>query len=96
MIRDITLGKYYNADSPVHRLDPRTKLIITFAYLISLFIYKSPAVYICAFIFLLSATLVSKVPFKYILKGLKPVWFILIFTSLMNLFFTGGEPVFSW
>jgi len=96
LIRDITLGKYYNADSPVHRLDPRTKLIITFAYLISLFIYKSPAVYICAFIFLLSATLVSKVPFKYILKGLKPVWFILIFTSLMNLFFTGGEPVFSW
>ena len=95
MLRDITLGQYYQAESTIHRLDPRTKLIITFVYLISLFIYTNPYVFTLAAAFLILVTLLSKVPFKYILKGLKPIGFLLLFTAVMNIFFTGGEVIFS-
>ena len=95
MIRDITLGQYYATDSVIHRLDPRTKLVGTLAYLIALFIYTSPYVFALAAVFLISAILLSRVPFRYILKGLKPIWFLLLFTVIINMLFIKGTPLFS-
>lgn len=93
MIRDITIGQYYPADSVIHRLDPRVKLLGTIAYVISLFVFPNVAAYVVAALFLLCMVKGSKVPFSYILKGLKPILFLLLFTICFNLFLTPGEPV---
>lgn len=98
MIRDITIGQYYPAKSILHRLDPRVKLVSTLLYLISLFLFKSIPGYLVATLFLFSVIHISKVPFKYIVKGLKPIIFLLLFTVLFNLFLSrGGEVLFhAW
>ena len=88
MIRDITIGQYYPANSRIHKLDPRTKLICTFFFIISLFVSSSVSGYIIATSFLAMIVLTSKVPFKHIMKGLKPVIIILIITVGFNLFLT--------
>ncbi|MBR3525876.1 MAG: energy-coupling factor transporter transmembrane protein EcfT, partial [Lachnospiraceae bacterium] len=95
MIRDITLGQYYAADSVIHRLDPRTKLVGTLAYLIALFIFNNPYVFALAAFFLIALILLSHVPFRFILKGLKPVLFLLLFTVIINMLFVKGTPLFS-
>ncbi|MBR5419808.1 MAG: energy-coupling factor transporter transmembrane protein EcfT [Lachnospiraceae bacterium] len=95
MIRDITLGQYYAADSVIHRLDPRTKLVGSLAYLISLFLFNSPYVYAIAALFWILVVCLSHVPLRYMLKGLKPILFLLLFTLLINVFFTKGTPLFS-
>ena len=96
MIRDITLGQYYQGDSIVHKLDPRVKLIATIVYIISLFLYTNHVVvYGIAFLFLALCIFLSKVPVKFILRGLKAIVFLLLFTSVFNLFLTKGEPVFT-
>lgn len=96
MIRDITLGQYYQGDSIVHKLDPRVKLIATIVYIISLFIYTNSVVaYGLAFLFLALSIWLSKVPVKFILKGLKAIVFLLLFTSVFNLFLTKGEAVLT-
>ncbi|MBR3305652.1 MAG: energy-coupling factor transporter transmembrane protein EcfT [Lachnospiraceae bacterium] len=96
MLRDITLGQYYKAESPIHRLDPRTKLAATFAYLISLFLFKNPFVYMIAGGVLVCVIIASRVPVRYMLKGMKSVIFILLFTMLMSLFFTKGTVIWSF
>ena len=97
MIRDITIGQYYPAKSILHRLDPRTKLVATFLYLISLFLFDGFAGYIVATVFLVSIIKLSKVPFKFIVKGLKPIIMLLIITVLFNLLLTrSGEVLFSF
>ena len=88
MILDITLGQYYPVDSRVHRLDPRTKIVCTLFYLISLFLFKNIFGYIAATIFLISAISLSKVPIKYIVKGLRPIIMLLMITVVFNLFLT--------
>jgi len=95
MIRDITIGQYYPTDSIIHQLDPRVKLIATFVYIISLFIFHSLYGYIVVAIFLLSVIQLSKVPFGYIIRGLKAVVVLLLFTSVFNLFLTQGNPIFN-
>ncbi|HCS74029.1 MAG TPA: transporter [Clostridiales bacterium] len=93
MLKDITIGQYYPSDSPVHRLDPRTKLIITFLFIIIIFFvrYYTGYLYIVAF---MALTLVfSKIPVKYILKGLRPLMFIILLTFFINVFFTPGETI---
>ena len=91
MLKDITVGQYYPADSPIHRLDPRTKLVITFLFIIIIFFvrYYTGYIYILAFMMLTIA--LSKIPVKYILKGLKPLMFIILLTFFINIFFTPGE-----
>ena len=97
MIRDITIGQYYPAKSILHRLDPRTKLVATLLYLISLFLFDGFAGYIVATVFLISIIKLSKVPFKFIVKGLKPIIMLLMITVLFNLFLTrSGEVLFSF
>ena len=94
-MRDITIGQYYPADSVLHRLDPRVKLIGTFAFLFSLFAGKGIISYIIATIFLGSMIKLSKVPFKMIIKGLKAIIIILLITVSFNLFLTQGEVIFQ-
>lgn len=93
MIRDITIGQYYPADSRIHRLDPRVKIVCTLLYLISLFTFKSIIGYGLATLFLASCVRLSKVPFKFIVRGLKPIIILLMITVCFNLFLTPGGAV---
>ena len=90
MIRDITIGQYYQTDSVIHKLDPRVKLAGTVIFLISLFLGKSVPLYVLGALFLAMAIKISKVPFKFIVKGLKAVLFILIFSTVFTIFLTEG------
>ena len=92
MIRDITIGQYYPTESRIHRLDPRVKIVCTLLFLVSLFIQNSLLGYVIATLYLGVVIRLSKVPLKYIVKGLKPIVILLLFTVVMNLFLTrGGE-----
>ena len=96
MIRDITIGQYYSANSKLHRLDPRVKIVCTFLFLISLFCFQNIWGYVVATIFLASIIRISKVPFKFIVKGLRPVIMLLMITVLFNLFLTKtGTVIFE-
>ena len=96
MIRDITLGQYYQTASVIHKLDPRTKLIATLLFVICLFPFTNVYVYIFSGIFLAIMIGLSKVPLRFILRGMKPILMILGVTVFFNMFFTGGEPIFQW
>ncbi|WP_346907364.1 energy-coupling factor transporter transmembrane component T family protein [Faecalicatena orotica] len=98
MIRDITIGQYYPAKSVIHRLDPRVKIVCTLLFLISLFLQSSILGYVIATAFLGGIICMSRVPFKYIVKGLKPIIMLLLITVLFNLFLTreGNELVHVW
>ncbi|GMQ63158.1 energy-coupling factor transporter transmembrane component T family protein [Vallitalea maricola] len=91
MIRDITIGQYYPANSYIHKLDPRMKLLGTLAFIISLFIASNVWGYIVAFVYLGAVIIISKVPLRFMLKGLKAIFIIIILTVVLNLFFTTGE-----
>ena len=93
MLKDITLGQYFPGNSVVHRLDPRTKLIFLVAYIAMLFTAVSWVSYAVAFVLLAVVIAVSQIPLKSIVRGMKPLMFILIFTGILNLFFTDGETV---
>ena len=90
MIRDITIGQYYPADSRIHKLDPRVKIVCTLLYLISLFTFKSILGYVLATVFLFGCIKLAKVPFKFIVRGLKPIIILLLITVCFNLFLTPG------
>lgn len=96
MLRDITIGQYYPADSVLHRLDPRVKLVSTLIYIISLFVFGSLIGYGVAAVFLASMIVISKVPFRFMVKGLKPIMVLLCITLVFNLIFTPGKEVFSF
>ena len=91
MIRDITIGQYYPANSKLHRLDPRVKIMCTLFYLISLFLFKSVLGYAIATVFLAAVIRISKVPLKFILKGLKPIIMLLMITVVFNLDFSSDR-----
>ncbi len=91
MLRDITLGQYYQTDSVLHRLDPRVKLIGTFAFIVGLFLAGNVAGYAVAAIFLVSMIRLSHVPVKFMLKGMKAIAFLIVITVVFNTFMTPGE-----
>ena len=93
MIRDITLGQYYPVDSVLHRMDPRTKLFGTLVFIVSLFFANSIACYVAATLFLITAIRMSKVPFSFMVRGLKAIVFLLLISVSFNLFLTPGTPV---
>ena len=95
MIRDITLGQYYHADSVIHRLDPRTKITGTFIFIIALFTADNAWGYLIAAAFLVMAVKLSKVPFRYMVRGMKAIVFLMLLTVVFNLFLTKGEVIFS-
>jgi len=96
MLRDITLGQYYQTDSVIHKLDPRVKLIATIAFIISLFVVKSWVGYVVAAVFLAVVIRLSHVPFRYMVKGMKAIVFIMLITVVFNLFLTPGEVLVSF
>ncbi len=93
MLKDITLGQYFPGNSIIHRLDPRTKLIVLLVYIVALFCAVNWISYGVILVILLVSIHISKVPGKSFLRGMKPLVFILIFTAILNLFFTQGETV---
>ena len=93
MLRDITLGQYYQTDSVIHRLDPRVKLGGTILYIISLFFFENIFGYLVAAAFLAVVIALSKIPFKYIVRGMKAILFLLLITVIFNLFLTPGTPL---
>ena len=93
MLRDITLGQYYQTDSVIHRLDPRVKLTATIAFIISLFLVKNLWGYLIAALFLAAVIKMSNVPFKFMMRGMKAILFLLLLTVAFNLFLTPGEPL---
>lgn len=93
MFKEITIGQYYQTESVIHRLDPRVKLIATFAYIISLFIVSSWLGYLLAAIAIAIIVKLSHVPFGYIMRGMKGIMFLLMLTVVFNLFLTEGEPL---
>lgn len=95
MLRDITLGQYYPVDSVLHRLDPRTKLFGTMVYIVSLFIADNLFAYAAAALFLVTAIYMSKVPVKFMVRGLKSIVFLLLISVSFNLFLTPGTPIFK-
>ena len=98
MLKDITLGQYFPGDSVIHRLDPRTKLIMLVVYIVALFLAVSWISYALMAAFLFVCIKISTIPPKSIVKGMKPLVFILVFTGILNLFFTvgEGEPLISF
>ena len=91
MLKDITLGQYFPGKSPVHLLDPRCKLIMLVVYIVALFTASGPVSYGLMLAFLLITVKISTIPPKSIVKGMKPLIMILVFTGVLNLFFTTGE-----
>lgn len=91
MLREITIGQYYPVSSLIHRLDPRVKIIGTLVYIVSLFLFDSFIGLAVAVVFLAGVLILSKVPLRYALKGLRPILVLLIMTVLFNFFLTPGE-----
>ena len=91
MLKDITLGQYFPGKSPVHLLDPRTKLIMLVVYIVSLFLASGWISYGVMLLFLAAVIKISTIPLKSIVRGMKPLLMILIFTGVLNIFFTPGE-----
>ena len=86
MIRDITLGQYYGVESPIHRLDPRIKIIATILFIVELFLVDSFVGFAVSIAALGTVVAVSKVPLSFIMRGLKPILLIIIFTFCLNVF----------
>ena len=97
MLKDITLGQYFPGDTVVHRLDPRTKLLLTIVYIAALFTANTWAGYALVFLALAAVTALGHIPPRAMLRGLKPLIFIIVFTGVLNLFFTtGNRYIFQW
>lgn len=96
MLKDITLGQYYPADSVVHRLDPRVKLFGTLFYIIELFIARDLYAFIYMTMILAAVIALCKVPFSFMVRGLRAIVLLLVFAGVINLFFTPGEAIWSF
>ncbi|MFI3170527.1 MAG: energy-coupling factor transporter transmembrane component T [Faecalibacterium sp.] len=98
MLRDITIGQHFPGNSPVHRFDPRLKIVLTMVYIITLFVANNLLGLALSLLFLAFLYKMAKIPFKMITKSLKPILPIIMFTAVLNLFFmTGaGEPLFAF
>lgn len=95
MLKDITLGQYFPGDTVVHKLDPRTKILIALCYIVVVFCVQSPIGYLALAIFVGATVLISKIPPMSVIKGLKPIMIFIVITGLFNLFLTGGEVVWQ-
>ena len=96
MIRDITIGQYYPGYSVMHKLDTRLKLILVLAFMVSIFLVSDFIGYAISLIFLITITSISKVPLRFILRGLKPVFIIIAITFVLNLFMTKGDALVAF
>lgn len=95
MFKDITIGQYFPGDSAVHKYDPRLKIVTMILFIVSLFFIKSMLLYIPIVIYLILIISVAKLPLKMVLKGLRPLRWIILITFIVNLIFTPGEEIYS-
>ena len=95
MFKDIIIGQYVPGNSPLQKMNPPVKIIMTINYIVLLFILKNPISYVVFTIYTITLILISGVPFKMILKGLKPMLWIFIFTAVLNVFMTPGDTVWA-
>jgi len=95
MLKDITLGQFFPGSSVVHRLDPRTKLLAVVAYIVAIFMADGPWSYGLCVLSLLAVILISRIQLRLILKSLKPVVVIVLFTAILNMFYVSGEPLIT-
>ena len=96
MIRDITLGQYYSVDSPIHRRDPRVKILAVIIYIAAIFVVGNYMGFLACALSLVLVIAMSKVPAGFILRGLKPVIFILVFTFSLNIFMIDGKVLWHF
>lgn len=92
MLKDITIGQYLPGESFIHKLDPRAKILISIIFIICLFIVNKFIGYTVVIGFLLTIILVAKIPFRFIVKGLKPIFLLVLFTAVLNIFMIKGTP----
>ena len=95
MFKDKKKEQYVPGNSPLHKMNPPVKIIMTILYIVLLFILKNPISYVVFTIYTITLILISGVPFKMILKGLKPMLWIFIFTAVLNVFMTPGDTVWA-
>jgi len=93
MLKDITIGQFFPGESVIHKLDPRVKIVLTFAFIVIIFFVKTYVGYGLIFAYIALAVRLSKVPMRYIVRGLKPLLFIIVLTFFINVFFTPGNKV---
>ncbi len=96
MLSDITIGQFFPGKSIVHRLDPRAKILLVLAFIIVLFIIRNPVSFLLIGAFLAIAYIIARIPANAIWRGIKPILPLIIFTSILNLFFVDGTPIFQW
>lgn len=99
MLKDITIGQFFPGDSVIHRLDPRVKIVLTVAFIIALFLVSGPLSYAIIVAFLAMIVAISRISPKLVVRGLKPILFIVAFTAILNLFYTPsstGEYLWQW
>ena len=96
MLRDITIGQYYPGQSVIHRLDPRVKLMGALIFMVSVFLFENIVGFAIITVFLTACILLTRVPFKFMVRGLKAILAIIVITSVFGLFFTPGTPLFQW
>lgn len=96
MLKDITIGQYFPGKSVLHRLDPRMKILLTVGYIVMLFTVSNTLGLCVGILFLIFAYAISGIPPRMITKSLKPVIPIIIFTTVLNMFFVKGDPLFDW
>ena len=95
-LKDITLGQYFPGNTIIHRLDPRTKLLFTVLYIVALFSAKGGVAYAVLFAVLCASIAVSRIHPRNILRGMKPILFIIVLTAVLNIFYTPGDPIWQW
>lgn len=95
MIKDITIGQYFPGNSLIHRLDPRLKILLTVVYIVLLFLVENFIGFFIMGIFIGSVIYISKIPLKIVLKSIKPLLFIIVFTAVFNIFYGKGAPIFD-
>ena len=96
MIKDITIGQHFPGNSPLHRMDPRSKLILTLAYIVMIFVSQNTLSILVSFAFLLFCYLISRIPLKMLVKSIKPILPIVLFTAILNIFFIDGRVLVQW
>ncbi len=91
MLKNLTIGQHYPVESPIHSLDPRVKIIITIFFIVSLFLVDNFTTYLVVIVFLAAVIKMSKVPFKFVIRGLRPILMIILITFIINILMTPGK-----
>lgn len=96
MLKDITLGQYFPGSSLIHRLDPRAKLVLLFSFITALLIANHPVSYAALLLYLAAAVMVSQIKLGALIRGMRPMLFIILFTAALNIFYTPGDPIVTF